>query len=60
MRLGSSGRNERIRTSDPLVPNEVRYQAALHSDNEYFIPDELRSTHTERARNHSQHFLGSL
>jgi hypothetical protein len=25
------GRNERIRTSDPLVPNEVRYQAALHS-----------------------------
>jgi hypothetical protein len=21
-----------IRTSDPLVPNEVRYQAALHSD----------------------------
>ncbi len=28
-----SGRSERIRTSDPLVPNEVRYQAALHSDN---------------------------
>ena len=27
-----NGRNERIRTSDPLVPNEVRYQAALHSD----------------------------
>jgi hypothetical protein len=26
------GRSERIRTSDPLVPNEVRYQAALHSD----------------------------
>jgi hypothetical protein len=26
------GRNERIRTSDPFVPNEVRYQAALHSD----------------------------
>jgi hypothetical protein len=25
----------------------------------YFIPDELRSTHTERARNHSQHFLGN-
>ncbi len=26
------GRNERIRTSDPFVPNEVRYQAALHSE----------------------------
>ena len=26
------GRSERIRTSDPLVPNEVRYRAALHSD----------------------------
>ena len=27
-----NGRSERIRTFDPLVPNEVRYQAALHSD----------------------------
>lgn len=27
-----SGRRERIRTSDPFVPNEVRYQAALHAD----------------------------
>ena len=27
-----TGRSERIRTSDPLVPNEVRYQTALHSD----------------------------
>ena len=27
-----NGRSERIRTSDPLVPNEVRYQAALHSE----------------------------
>ncbi len=26
------GRNERIRTSDPFVPNEVRYQAAPHSE----------------------------
>ena len=26
------GRSDRIRTYDPLVPNEVRYQAALHSD----------------------------
>ena len=30
--LKKFGRNERIRTSDPFVPNEVRYQAALHSD----------------------------
>ncbi len=30
--LDKTGRSERIRTSDPLVPNEVRYQAALHSD----------------------------
>ena len=28
----SLGRSDRIRTYDPLVPNEVRYQAALHSD----------------------------
>ncbi len=27
--LSESGRRERIRTSDPLVPNQLRYQAAL-------------------------------
>ena len=27
-----AGRSERIRTSDPLLPKQVRYQAALHSD----------------------------
>ena len=26
-----AGRSERIRTSDPVVPNDVRYQTALHS-----------------------------
>ena len=26
------GRSERIRTSDPLLPKQVRYQTALHSD----------------------------
>src|SRR5690606_33138573 len=26
------GRGERIRTSDPIVPNDVRYQAALRPD----------------------------
>jgi hypothetical protein len=30
--LSLFGRSERIRTSDPIVPNDVRYQAALHSD----------------------------
>ena len=30
--LLDNGRSGRIRTCDPLVPNEVRYQAALHSD----------------------------
>ena len=27
-----NGRGERIRTFDPLVPNQMRYQAALHPD----------------------------
>jgi hypothetical protein len=27
-----NGRSERIRTSDPLLPKQVRYQTALHSD----------------------------
>ena len=30
--MRDSGRSERIRTSDPLVPNEVRYRTALRSD----------------------------
>ena len=29
----SFGRSTRIRTLDPLVPNQVRYQTALHSAN---------------------------
>ena len=29
---GMIGRSERIRTSDPLLPKQVRYQAALRSD----------------------------
>ncbi len=31
---GIIGRSERIRTSDPLLPKQVRYQAALRSDRE--------------------------
>ncbi len=30
----NAGRRERIRTSDPLVPNQLRYQAALLAENE--------------------------
>ena len=28
-----NGRDDTIRTCDPLVPSEVRYQTALHPDN---------------------------
>ncbi len=31
------GRGERIRTFDPLVPNQMRYQAALRPDSQYSI-----------------------
>ncbi len=31
----NSGRRTRIRTLDPLLPKQVRYQAALHADNQY-------------------------
>ena len=34
------GRSDRIRTSDPLVPNEVRYQTALHSDIDFCVAAE--------------------
>ena len=30
--IHNDGRSGRIRTCDPLVPNQMRYQAALHSD----------------------------
>ena len=30
--LDKINRDDWIRTSDPFVPNEVRYQAALHPD----------------------------
>jgi hypothetical protein len=30
--LDSLGRSDRIRTYDPLIPNQMRYQAALRSD----------------------------
>ena len=43
------GRSERIRTSGPLVPNEVRYQAALHSA----APPELFSSRNLLRRSYS-------
>ena len=30
--FGKSGRGDKIRTCDPLVPNQMRYQAALLPD----------------------------
>ena len=32
------GRGERIRTFDPLVPNQMRYQAALRPDSRILTP----------------------
>ncbi len=32
------GRSTRIRTLDPLVPNQVRYQAAPHSEDPNYTP----------------------
>ena len=36
-RLFECGRRERIRTSDPLVPNQLRYQAALLAESERML-----------------------
>ncbi len=32
-----NGRSERIRTFDPLVPNQMRYQTALRSDKPHIL-----------------------
>jgi hypothetical protein len=45
-RLKTCGRSTRIRTLDPLVPNQVRYRAALHSDDDII----LRPRHSVNAR----------
>ena len=41
LNLAKDGRGERIRTSDPIVPNDVRYQAAPLPDslilNSFFV-----------------------
>ena len=41
-RFSRIGRSERIRTSDPLLPKQVRYQAALRSDTLSFIDKQIR------------------
>ena len=51
-----SGRRERIRTSDPLVPNQLRYQAALLADNslnyqEFVLLNDLSHFTTHRFTN---------
>ena len=35
---GKFGRGDRIRTYDPLVPNQMRYQTALRPDSLLFYP----------------------
>ena len=52
--IESIGRSERIRTSDPLLPKQVRYQAALRSDPTLQPPGHegrrLETVHRPRAR----------
>ena len=40
--LGENGRSGEIRTPGPLVPNQMRYQAALHSDSACLHPHQGR------------------
>ena len=37
-----TGRSGRIRTYDPLVPNQMRYQAALHPDGAVILTSFLK------------------
>ena len=41
-RFSGNARSERIRTSDPLLPKQVRYQAALRSDTTGVIDERWR------------------
>ncbi len=40
--LGNFGRSDRIRTYDPLIPNQMRYQAALRSEERRIIAGSKR------------------
>ena len=44
-----NGRSGEIRTPGPLVPNQMRYQAALHSDCGLFTPNEMRFASAKNA-----------
>ena len=48
LNYGRSGRADRIRTCDPLLPKQMRYQAALR-------PDRLPSGTAERRRSKGQY-----
>ena len=39
------GRGDRIRTYDPLVPNQMRYQTALRPEDRYSNPELPRANH---------------
>ncbi len=39
---GCDGRSDRIRTYDPLVPNQMRYQTALRSDKPCILTGQVR------------------
>ena len=45
-------RNEEIRTHDPIVPNDMRYQTALHS--EYFFETKNEALECFLAPNRTQ------
>ncbi len=45
-----SGRGREIRTPDPLVPNQMRYQTALYPD---VSPVNLRTDFLKERRNHT-------
>jgi hypothetical protein len=45
--LDSIGRSDRIRTYDPLIPNQMRYQAALRSAKRVIVRrDDVRGQST--------------
>ncbi len=43
-----NGRSERTRTFDPLVPNQVRCQTALHSDKRGIVEEAFNKADLNR------------
>ena len=59
-RLGArngNGRSGEIRTPGPLVPNQMRYQAALHSDVAFLSPLQLFFKPSSLAKSVLFHFF---